>query len=572
MNRRFLRSSTICLAISLASFSGVSSAKEHTPPLMVNIPAGEFFMGSESGDANAKPMRKVSIEAFQLGQYPITVTEFMQFTAATGYSPSPTCNDHIDENWLGGHNSEGTASWKDHRYLKSPYQPVTCIEFKDALAYAHWISKKTGINYRLPTEQEWEYAAKGNTTSRFFWGDDPLMTQACLYGNFADHSGEYFASEQYGASYKGFIEHANCDDGEPYISIVGLYRPNPFGLYDIVGNVSQYLATCYYDGYREMTPAQADLSQCDKVSHRGNTWHFPPQPHQSRSRYDREGAGPGALLGFRLASDGHQATNNMTNNAFKTALKTAQTERLISRKKIPSKPSNVFIIKHDNNRGELHWQRSKDNRVVSYDIYQSSITRAHLIGQHFKRTFDLLTSVNANHHKIDLEFPPTGASYLVVARTKNLSSLPSNAVSSTEPPIVSIPGRLEMSDLSSINNAWLAHRKASDTKSELHYISKVNKSLEQPLVTAEFKVQVEKSGWYQLNYRGRSLQTGGFFKVWQNNALLANIDYTKGIDDKVSKRHQLYLEEGTHDLQLTITREGFDYWSLVWLDFSFIQS
>ena len=256
-----------------------SWGQDHIVPPMVNIPTGKFMMGSESGTASAKPMHSVSIQAFQMGKYPVTVAEFRKFVEDTGFNPKANCKDHLGKRWLGGPTDIGTARWDKHRYTNSDYLPVTCINLQDANAYADWLSDKTGIQYRLPTEQEWEYAAKANTTSRFFWGDDTTMTQACLYGNFADQSGEYIASKQYGASYVGFLEYANCDDGEAYNSIVGLYRPNPFGLYDMVGNVSQLLNTCYYaDGYKLRTKDEMDLSKCEFIAHRGNTWHYPPQP------------------------------------------------------------------------------------------------------------------------------------------------------------------------------------------------------------------------------------------------------------------------------------------------------
>ncbi len=218
-----------------------SLAQNVIVPPMVNIPAGELVIGANGGDKNTNPNNKTKVAGFQLAKYPVTVAEFRKFADETGYRQEAMCDDYIDENWFRGRRHEGKGSWNKHRFLKSEYQPVTCVSWPGVQAYIQWLSKKTGTQYRLPTEAEWEYAARANTTSRFFWGDDLELSQVCQYGNVPDHSIEYFAAKQYNASLVGYFGHANCDDGEPYTSIVGLYRPNPFGLYDMVGNVFEYV-------------------------------------------------------------------------------------------------------------------------------------------------------------------------------------------------------------------------------------------------------------------------------------------------------------------------------------------
>ena len=210
-------------ALSITSLFGLAfsaTADEYIAPAMINVPAGEFFMGSNDYAQEFAPMHQVTMEGFQMGKYPVTVAEFRKFVESTGYQMNQTCSDHLDENWLAGPDEDGEAAWDRHRYLNSEYLPVTCITWEEAHAYIDWLKQETGKPYRLPTEQEWEYATKANTTSRYFWGDDPDMKQACQFGNFADQAGEYFASSQYGASYIGFLGHANCNDGEPYNSIV----------------------------------------------------------------------------------------------------------------------------------------------------------------------------------------------------------------------------------------------------------------------------------------------------------------------------------------------------------------
>jgi len=79
---------------------------------------------------------------------------------------------------------------------------------------------------------------------------------------------------------------------------------------------------------------------------------------------------------------------------------------------------------------------------------------------------------------------------------------------------------------------------------------------------------VKKSAWYRLNYRGKSFQSAPFFKLWQNNTVLGEFSYDEEIDDKTSSRHKVFLQQGSHSLQLSVLREGFDMWSMSWLEFT----
>ena len=107
----------------------------------------------------------------------------------------------------------------------------------------------------------------------------------------------------------------------------------------MVGNVSQLLATCYYEGY-ELTPEKdMDLKTCKRVAHRGSTWHYPPVSHISRGRVEKATYGAGALMGFRLAMDGHGDTVEASTKAFEADLKNAQKQRLATRPQIPATPN-----------------------------------------------------------------------------------------------------------------------------------------------------------------------------------------------------------------------------------------
>jgi len=564
----------LILTLSTTTMVLKATAEEYIVPPMINIPTTSFFMGSDTEGPRAVPRHQVTLNDFQIAKYPVTVAEFRKFVEDSGYKPNQSCNDYMDNRFFPRKTAdEVNGRWDKHRFQNNEYQPVTCVTWQDAHAYSAWLSEKTGTKYRLPTEQEWEYALIANTTSRYFWGDDINKTQACLYGNFADQAAEYFTSKEYGASYVGFIDPVNCDDGEAYTSIVGLYRPNPFGLHDMVGNVGQHLDSCYYDGYQERSAKEMDLKQCEMIGQRSATWHQRPDTHTSRSRAERIDDSPWALVGFRLAADNHNEKVDSSTTKFEAALAKAQKEHLATRPKIPAAPKSLQLsrLKNSKNNYKLSWQASDDINVTGYEIYQSQSSLAHLLGSFYKKHYKKIAVVSPTDNTIRVTLPDSGGSFRVVTVTKNMTSLPSQPAVSILTEIVSIPGRLLMQHNVGLENIGLKHIKAKDDKSEVYYLYKIKGSKVQPLMTVNFKINVKKSAWYTLNYRGKSRQTGLLFQLWQDNTLLGKINYDPDTDDKTSNRHKVFLEKGTQGMQLTIKHKGFDIVSLDWLEFTEIQ-
>lgn len=560
------------LLIGMGSIS-TTWAQDYIAPSMVNIPAGSFMMGNDLGKKNEKPRHSVSLTAFQMGKYPVTVIEFEKFAHDTGFRPKKNCNDTLSENWMGAAEEDITATWDNHRYTNNEYQPVTCVTWQDANDYAKWLSNKTGVQYRLPTEQEWEYSVRANTSSKFFWGDDPNNTQACSYGNFGDQSSEYFASRQYGASYVGFIGHANCDDGEPYNAIVGLYRPNPFGLYDMVGNTLQILGQCYYPGYQAHSDKEMRVDKCEDVSMRGTIWHFVPDRHTLRSAY-RKTRKPSAAIGFRLASDGHKEETEKSAVTFEARLKSAQKKHLVSRTKLLPIPNVTELIKNknapNNHTFELNWNVSKDLRITSFDIYKSANSFGHLLGGFYQQYYDKVATVPASSTSTLVDLPESGGSFRIVAVADNLTSLPSTPAVFVKSKSLDIPGRINMFETSNLENLHLKHRKAKGDKPELYYLVKYT-GAEQLVSKAEFNIDVKKSVWYNLNYRGKIGSKGEFFKLWRDNQLIGKVSYDPKIDDKISKRHKVFLEKGNYTIEMNVVRETPDRWYMDWLEFTEIK-
>jgi len=251
----------VCLAPSLAR------AQEHPErefrecqycPAMVGIPAGEFTMGSPGSEPgrfdNEGPQHRVTIRAFALGKYPVTSEEFLIFLRATGYQPA-ACNPILGLTWHSpGHGLAYPPGW-----VEPPQVPAVCLSWHDAMAYITWLNAEVRAHisrrseadgpYRLPSEAEWEYAARAGTTTARWWGN--------AIG----------------------INHANCNgcgsqwDGRE-LAPVGSFAPNAFGLYGMLGNAWQWTEDCWHESYVSApTDGSAWLTgDCGKRVLRGGSW------------------------------------------------------------------------------------------------------------------------------------------------------------------------------------------------------------------------------------------------------------------------------------------------------------
>jgi formylglycine-generating enzyme required for sulfatase activity len=216
-------------------------------PEMVTLPSGTFLMGAGSDDAKGfvgnqeVPQHRVSIKSFSLSKFDITRGEWKTFVDATSRSTSPGCN------YSGlPKDEESKASWQHLGFPQDDRHPVVCVTFQDALDYTSWLSKKTGHTYRLLSEAEWEYAARAGTTTPFPWG-------AAASHEFANYGGEDHPGP--GLS-QGRDEWVGT-------SPVGSFPPNAFGLYDMNGNVMQWVQDCFSNGYNDV-PSNGSAFMADK--------------------------------------------------------------------------------------------------------------------------------------------------------------------------------------------------------------------------------------------------------------------------------------------------------------------
>ena len=272
-------------------------------PAMVVVPAGVFTMGSPASepgrDDDEGPQHDVRIaKAFAIGEFPVTVDEFKVFVNATGYDAGSTCDAWRGIFWK----SQSGRSWRDPGFAQTGSHPVVCVGWRDAQAYAKWLSGKTGKAYRLPSESEWEYADRGRTNPgaypRYFFGDSDA--DFCKYGNGGDQTKQkQIPPEQLPKNWSALP----CSSGYVYTSPVGSFRPNAFGLFDMNGNVWQWVEDCPHDNYNgaPQNGASWATANCVERVDRGGSWLFGRGFLQAAYRGIEFTAARHYDAGFRLA-------------------------------------------------------------------------------------------------------------------------------------------------------------------------------------------------------------------------------------------------------------------------------
>jgi formylglycine-generating enzyme required for sulfatase activity/serine/threonine protein kinase len=241
-------------------------------PEMVLIPAGTFRMGSpvdEPGRLQDEAQRQVEIvKPFAIGRYEVTFAEYARFVSATEHRQPE------DEGWGRGK------------------RPVINVTWQDAMAYSEWLAAQTGEKYRLPTEAEWEYAARAGMTTSRYWGEDPH--QGCAYANGADLVGQ--------AAFAGWTV-MNCSDGYTHTAPVGSFQPNKFGLFDMLGNVLEWTCSDYEEPYREAVLRCAEKDLTSHIVARGGSWSDQPRGIRVADRHKAMRDSYDYFIGFRVARD-----------------------------------------------------------------------------------------------------------------------------------------------------------------------------------------------------------------------------------------------------------------------------
>jgi serine/threonine-protein kinase PpkA len=274
-------------------------------PAVLTLPSGCFLMGSpdtEQGrNANETPHR-LCVKSFKLGKNEVTVEEFRQFIDATQFVTDAERNTEERGCWGYDHTSEkhwGWWPWASWRLpvkgvTTRPDHPVSCVSLNDVQAYIAWLNQESRQHYRLPTEAEWEYAARAGTSTARYWGNNPDM--ACRYANVADNGG-------LGAL--NWAQAHGCEDGRFFNATVGTLLANKWGLLDMLGNVWEWTCSQYEEKYngKEDVCTTTKPSFEDLMVMRGGGWNADAPRVRAAYRNWSTAWARQANLGFRLVRD-----------------------------------------------------------------------------------------------------------------------------------------------------------------------------------------------------------------------------------------------------------------------------
>ena len=277
----------------------------NAPPLVV-IPTGSFLMGSPAGEndqrPNEEPQRRVQISSgFALARDDVSVGEFRTFVDDSGYvtDAEKAGSSSIYDEVTGRIIERRGVTWRNDYVGATAADdlPVIYVSWNDANAYAQWLSARTGKQYRLPSEAEFEYALRAGSTARYPWGDGNPPK------NFGNVTGEDDRSPRLKRSWAKAFRHYG--DGYWGPSPNGKFPPNAFGLLDMDGNVSEWVADCWHDNY---TRAPADSSAwinpgCAEHVIRGGSWGSAPDQVRSAYRLSAPSDTRSARVGMRVARD-----------------------------------------------------------------------------------------------------------------------------------------------------------------------------------------------------------------------------------------------------------------------------
>ena len=274
--------------------SEVKELKENVAGIQfVSISGGCFKMGDTFGDGEKDelPVHKVCVSDFAISRTDVTVGQFKVFVEATNYKTEAEkgggCYVFNGNDW----NRQPDNNWKNPGFVQNEQHPVTCVAWSDAQEFIKWLNKPGASTFRLPTEAEWEYSARSGGKKQRFAGfnNKNLLFK---YANFCD---------------------TNCDtkwktagqnDGYPGTSPVGSYQPNGVGLYDMTGNVWQWLNDWYGERYYSKSPKdnpRGAASGIDRVV-RGGSWLNGPNDIRTADRNNSAPNYRSSDIGFRIVS------------------------------------------------------------------------------------------------------------------------------------------------------------------------------------------------------------------------------------------------------------------------------
>ncbi len=270
-----------------------------TCPEMVNLPAGRFEMGSPY-DVTGRtsefeyPLRNVTVASFSIGKTEVTRGQYAVFINATKHVSAEKCGILAKSESGALATKLSDANWQSPTFVQTDEHPVVCMGNSDAQAYTKWLTETTGNRYRLPSEAEWEYAARAGNEPSVMWRS--VNNNTCQFANLADTSFE--------RAFEVKID-AACNDQWAFTAPVGRFKPNAWGLYDMAGNTWEWVEDCWhrnYDGAPATGVAWQDAACAPGLAVlRGLGWQnrtfTPPETRRTASQQ------PSNYIGFRIVRE-----------------------------------------------------------------------------------------------------------------------------------------------------------------------------------------------------------------------------------------------------------------------------
>jgi formylglycine-generating enzyme required for sulfatase activity len=271
-------------------------------PSMIVIPTGSFQMGAPDNEVGREddetPQHEVIIgKGFALSRTSITVGQFREFVRVSGYQPDSVKlgGASVYDEGTGAMRDDSNAGWQDDYAGRNAdsRMPVVNVSWNDAKAYVDWLSQRTGKTYRLPSEAEFEYALRGGTSSRYWWGDG---TPSSKVENLTGSGDRSPSGRRWSNAFQGYR------DGYWGPAPAGSFAPNAFGLYDIDGNVSEWVQDCWHDSYlRAPRDGGAWVNPgCGSRVVRGGSWGSSPEQVRSAYRQGADANVRSGRVGFRV--------------------------------------------------------------------------------------------------------------------------------------------------------------------------------------------------------------------------------------------------------------------------------
>ena len=262
-------------------------------PAMIALPGDCFEMGSPEKEPDRdgdERQHEVCVDAFAIGRTEVTVGEFRRFVERTDYQTDAEGRGGCVTNVGGSWDQRKDSNWRDPGFEQANDEPVVCVSWNDANAYADWLSQQTGDAYRLPTEAEWEYAARAGT-------ETPFWTGACIHTDEANYNGN-FDYDDCGAK-TGLYRERTVP--------VGILPANPGGLHEVLGNVLEWTCSEYDAADPLDANSQGSRTCCVRKSRagavvlRGGSWEYNPGFLRAAYRSGGQPSSRGSFIGFRLA-------------------------------------------------------------------------------------------------------------------------------------------------------------------------------------------------------------------------------------------------------------------------------